>query len=195
MKTELASGEGDLLWQPTPAQSDATRLAAYQRWLAAERGVQLPDYAALWQWSVDDIERFWESIWDFFDVQADGSRQPVLASKAMPGAHDRLGDGMAARPCGIAERAPGAEQPQAVARRGGAGEQGQRDNQEGGANRRHRAVLGTWRGPVEELPVVRCSYLLLRASCLGNEVGQIRGGRGRAIRAWGSARRAGATGT
>ena len=86
MKTELASGEGDLLWQPTPAQSDATRLAAYQRWLAAERGVQLPDYAALWQWSVDDIERFWESIWDFFDVQADGSRQPVLASKAMPGA-------------------------------------------------------------------------------------------------------------
>ena len=86
MKTELASGEGEVLWQPTPAQSDATRLAAYQRWLAAERGVQLPDYAALWQWSVDDVERFWESIWDFFDVRADGSRQPVLASKAMPGA-------------------------------------------------------------------------------------------------------------
>jgi acetoacetyl-CoA synthetase len=86
METQLASGEGEVLWQPTPAQADATRLAAYQRWLAQERGLRLPDYAALWQWSVDDIETFWQTIWDFFDVQADGSRQPVLASRTMPGA-------------------------------------------------------------------------------------------------------------
>ncbi len=35
---------------------------------------------------MNDIETFWQTIWDFFDVQADGSRQPVLASQTMPGA-------------------------------------------------------------------------------------------------------------
>jgi acetoacetyl-CoA synthetase len=86
METPSASGEGDVLWQPTPAQADATRLAAYQRWLAQERGLRFADYAALWQWSVNDLETFWQSIWDFFEVQADGSREPVLGAQSMPGA-------------------------------------------------------------------------------------------------------------
>ncbi len=47
-----------------------------------ERGFD--DYAALWQWSVDDLEGFWASIWDFFGVA--GSYDRVLASREMPGA-------------------------------------------------------------------------------------------------------------
>ena len=75
-----------ILWQPTLAQTDATQLAAYQRWLDTTYGLRFDSYAALWQWSVDDIERFWQTIWDFFDMQAEGSRDPVLATHAMPGA-------------------------------------------------------------------------------------------------------------
>jgi acetoacetyl-CoA synthetase len=86
MDTKLAAGEGDVLWQPTPAQIEPTQLAAYQRWLAQNRGLRFDDYAALWAWSVDDIATFWQTIWDFFDVQADGAREPVLASQKMPGA-------------------------------------------------------------------------------------------------------------
>jgi acetoacetyl-CoA synthetase len=86
METNRMAGEGDVLWRPTPPQIDASRLAAYQRWLAAERGLRFADYAALWSWSVDHIEAFWQTVWDFFDVQAEGSRQPVLASHDMPGA-------------------------------------------------------------------------------------------------------------
>ena len=74
-----------ILWQPTLAQTDATQLAAYQRWLDTTYGLRFDSYAALWQWSVDDIERFWQTIWDFFDMQAEGSRDPVLATHAMPG--------------------------------------------------------------------------------------------------------------
>ncbi|NDZ97111.1 acetoacetate--CoA ligase [Streptomyces sp. SID6673] len=63
---------------------------------AAERsGRDLHDYAALWQWSVDEPARFWRALWDFYDlddiaVTADG--QPladdadVLVSREMPGA-------------------------------------------------------------------------------------------------------------
>jgi acetoacetyl-CoA synthetase len=86
METKLVAGEGDVLWQPTPTQIDATQLAAYQRWLSSERGLRFDDYAALWSWSVSDVAAFWQTVWDFFDMQADGSREPVLASHAMPGA-------------------------------------------------------------------------------------------------------------
>jgi acetoacetyl-CoA synthetase len=79
-------GEGEVLWQPSAAQVEASRLHAYQRWLADTSGLRFPDYQALWQWSVDDVETFWQSVWDFFDVQADGSAAPVLAARTMPGA-------------------------------------------------------------------------------------------------------------
>jgi acetoacetyl-CoA synthetase len=78
--------EGDVLWTPSREQAEVTRLASYQRWLADERGLRFDDYASLWQWSVDDIGSFWQTVWDFFDVRADGSRLPVLASHEMPGA-------------------------------------------------------------------------------------------------------------
>lgn len=75
-----------LLWQPTPEQVRASRLHDYQQWLARERGVPHGEYAALWQWSVDHLDDFWASIWDYFQVQADGSARPVLRERAMPGA-------------------------------------------------------------------------------------------------------------
>jgi acetoacetyl-CoA synthetase len=86
MDIKLVAGEGEVLWRPTPTQIEATQLAAYQRWLSSKRGWRFDDYAALWSWSVADVAVFWQTVWDFFDVQADGSREPVLASHAMPGA-------------------------------------------------------------------------------------------------------------
>ncbi|MFI4926309.1 MAG: acetoacetate--CoA ligase [Burkholderiales bacterium] len=78
--------EGTVLWTPSAEQVQATRLAEYQRWLARERGLRLHDYPSLWQWSVDELDSFWRSVWDFFEVQADGAPEPVLGSRQMPGA-------------------------------------------------------------------------------------------------------------
>lgn len=86
MEVAKLAGEGDLLWKPSREQKAASRLSHYKRWLAEERGLDFRDYASLWQWSVDRLEPFWESVWDYFDVQAEGSRQPVLGSHEMPGA-------------------------------------------------------------------------------------------------------------
>jgi acetoacetyl-CoA synthetase len=77
----------DVLWRPTPAAVAAATLSRYQDWLAARRlGPASRDYAALWAWSVDELETFWRSVWDFFEVQADGSPARVLGRRAMPGA-------------------------------------------------------------------------------------------------------------
>jgi acetoacetyl-CoA synthetase len=46
----------------------------------------LADYEALWRWSVEDVARFWRSVWEFFDVCASGDPTQVLGNASMPGA-------------------------------------------------------------------------------------------------------------
>lgn len=77
--------EGQLLWTPRPEFASDSNLARYQRWLNESRGVNTADYHALWRWSVTDIEAFWRSIWDFFDVQHDGAYQQALDHQSMLG--------------------------------------------------------------------------------------------------------------
>ena len=84
--TGLPEGHGQLLWAPTPEQIEASRLHHYQQWLAAARGIPVGDYEDLWRWSTDDMEGFWQSIWDYFGVIGEGQRQPAIASREMPGA-------------------------------------------------------------------------------------------------------------
>ncbi|MGE4124880.1 MAG: acetoacetate--CoA ligase [Pusillimonas sp.] len=78
--------ESRLLWQPSPEQIKASTLDHYQNWLEQQYGVPKTTYEALWQWSVDQVDDFWKSIWQYFDVQADGHIDPVLADRTMPGA-------------------------------------------------------------------------------------------------------------
>ena len=61
-------------------------MTRYMRWLAAERGRSFDDYEALWDWSVAELEEFWASIWDFFEVEASAPYSEVLAERVMPGA-------------------------------------------------------------------------------------------------------------
>ena len=50
------------------------------RWLEAERGLDFGgDYDALWRWSVDELEDFWASIWEYFGVRASAPYERVLA--------------------------------------------------------------------------------------------------------------------
>jgi len=80
------AANGELLWEPSAALVERSRLTEFGRWLERERGLSFDGYPELWQWSVDDLEGFWEAIWDFFGVQADGERGAVLGSREMPGA-------------------------------------------------------------------------------------------------------------
>ena len=78
--------EGELLWQPSREFAAASNLTAYLAWLERERGLTFPDYAALWRWSVDDLEGFWTSIVAFFDLPLRGSWSRALGRAEMPGA-------------------------------------------------------------------------------------------------------------
>jgi acetoacetyl-CoA synthetase len=79
-------GEGTKLWSPPEDLIEDSALTSYMHWLAGELGVETGDYASLWQWSVDEPDAFWRSIWDYYDVQADGEPEAALADATMPGA-------------------------------------------------------------------------------------------------------------
>ena len=77
---------GDVLWTPPADVRETTEIGRYLNWLRDERGRDLADYDALWRWSVDDLEGFWGSVWDFFGVRAHVPYERVLAARQMPGA-------------------------------------------------------------------------------------------------------------
>lgn len=71
-------------WVPTDQDVADARVTDFSRFVEKRTGLTLPDYHALWQWSVDDIEGFWAALWDYFGL---GERaQPVLEHAEMPGA-------------------------------------------------------------------------------------------------------------
>ena len=72
------------VWQPDAARRDASRIAEFGAWLERERGLRFADYAALWQWSVDDLDGFWQAIWDWAQIKAETPPSAALADAAMP---------------------------------------------------------------------------------------------------------------
>src|SRR5687767_9332978 len=78
--------EGALLWKPSEERKNRANLTAYLHWLRDHRGLAFPSYDELWSWSVTDLEAFWASMWEFFDVRAHRPYERVLGERSMPGA-------------------------------------------------------------------------------------------------------------
>jgi acetoacetyl-CoA synthetase len=77
---------GDILWQPPADLRTSTEVGRFMEWVREHRGRDLSGYDELWDWSVTDLEGFWGSIWEFFEVRAHAGYDSVLASAQMPGA-------------------------------------------------------------------------------------------------------------
>ena len=82
----MNGGSPEKLWEPSAELVESSRLREFMRWLATERDLSLDTYDELWRWSVEDLEGFWSSIWEFFEVRADGSYEHALGERSMPGA-------------------------------------------------------------------------------------------------------------
>jgi acetoacetyl-CoA synthetase len=84
----LPGGYGEVLWRPSQEVAERARVTGYRRWLTGQRGVRLAggdaDYQPLWQWSVDALGEFWDSVWEYFGVLGDRGSGPALAGGQMP---------------------------------------------------------------------------------------------------------------
>jgi acetoacetyl-CoA synthetase len=78
--------EPEVLWTPSAQRTERALITRYQEWLEVSRDLHFDDYQQLWQWSVDDLEGFWSSIVEFFEVRFEKPGTRVLGDGAMPGA-------------------------------------------------------------------------------------------------------------
>jgi acetoacetyl-CoA synthetase len=77
---------GRILWNPQRDVRERTTLGRYLNWMRDEHGRDFAGWDELWRWSVDDLEGFWASLWEFFDVKASEPYDEVLTTREMPGA-------------------------------------------------------------------------------------------------------------
>lgn len=66
------------LYTPDRRSAEQSLLKKYMDWLFVKKGLYFRDYDDLWDWSVTDLEDFWESIYQFFDVQSHTAYRQVL---------------------------------------------------------------------------------------------------------------------
>jgi acetoacetyl-CoA synthetase len=76
----------ELLWTPSAQRIERAAITRYANWLAETRGMRFNGYHELWQWSVGDIDAFWASVVEYFDVRFETPGSGVLGERTMPGA-------------------------------------------------------------------------------------------------------------
>ena len=72
------------LWEPSDKFKQDSQLNSYCNWLEDKHNLSFDSYHDLWQWSVDNTEAFWESIWNFFKIKSHSPYTNVLSSHDMP---------------------------------------------------------------------------------------------------------------
>jgi acetoacetyl-CoA synthetase len=75
------------LWIPPPERVEQSNMARFLAFVNDRYGTAFSDYAALYAWSITDIEAFWNAIWQFCGIIASGNFEQVVDDPArMPGA-------------------------------------------------------------------------------------------------------------
>lgn len=72
------------LWEGSTKFKENSHLYAYQKWLADNLNLSFNSYQELWQWSVDHVSDFWESLWTYFNIISHKPYDAVLTMTTMP---------------------------------------------------------------------------------------------------------------
>lgn len=78
--------EPAILWNPDDKTREHAHLTRYMRWLKEHKRLSLDHYPALWAWSAEHPEAFWETAWEYFEVISHTPYERVLSGYEMPGA-------------------------------------------------------------------------------------------------------------
>jgi acetoacetyl-CoA synthetase len=74
------------LWRPSPERIARANLTAFAARVGVKHRVTLPDYTALYRWSIEQPEAFWREIWDYAGVIGESGARTLVDGDRMPGA-------------------------------------------------------------------------------------------------------------
>ncbi|GAA0962850.1 acetoacetate--CoA ligase [Actinocorallia libanotica] len=72
--------EGTTLWEPSQETVERARITAFMRALPSRPRT----YDELWRWSVTDLDGFWQTVWDHFQIVGDRGDGPVREGGPTP---------------------------------------------------------------------------------------------------------------
>ena len=59
-----------LLWQPSEERIRKTNMYRFMGVVNEKYDKDFKEYAPLYQWSIDNIPDFWETMWEFAEIRA-----------------------------------------------------------------------------------------------------------------------------
>ena len=77
------SNDAQPLWTPSQNKIENSNLTKFVDSLGTG---QFSDYHALWQWTNDNPEKFWNHMWDFAGVIGEKGDRVLINKDKMPGA-------------------------------------------------------------------------------------------------------------
>ncbi|MCF7796745.1 MAG: acetoacetate--CoA ligase [Lentisphaeria bacterium] len=76
-----------ILYTPSPENIARSQMTAFREFVNQLYQLDLPDYAALYEWSVTQIPQFWAAVWDFMAIRHSAEPEEVVDDLSkMPGA-------------------------------------------------------------------------------------------------------------
>ncbi len=76
----------DIFWSPQNHDAHQTRMSQFKTWLEQQGFGPFADYHELHKWSIDELETFWQKVWDYCGLVCDTPADKVLGKRNMPGA-------------------------------------------------------------------------------------------------------------
>ncbi len=77
----------DCLWQPSEERIKSTNMYRFMNLVNKRYGKDFKQYPELWEWSVNNLEDFWKTTWEFIDIKASQSFDKAIDDpEKMPGA-------------------------------------------------------------------------------------------------------------
>ncbi|WP_375177208.1 acetoacetate--CoA ligase [Marinobacter mobilis] len=78
--------QSPVVWTPTDEVLANCQMTRFMRALEDQGHGPFADYHDLHQWSIDNLEPFWQAVWDFCGLRCDTPAERVLGKRDMPGA-------------------------------------------------------------------------------------------------------------
>ena len=75
-----------LLWTPKEESIKGANITRFIKFVNKESGASVSDYSGLYNWSVTEIEQFWEALWKYSGIIHSKSYEKILDERKMPGA-------------------------------------------------------------------------------------------------------------
>jgi len=82
----VKKSKSEILWQPNDESIKRANLTSFITFVNKEYDTSFSDFYGFYNWSVTEIEKFWEALWKYSGIIHSKSYDKIVDERKMPGA-------------------------------------------------------------------------------------------------------------